>query len=235
MVTATAWTPQIVGPQFDPVDKDIVESDITREKYLEDAAKRIVELVFIPGGVFTHADPDTSAIWKESELPPIKVSCSWALGTRKAIGTCHPRSHSECGKLNQLTISPVLGQADILGVLVHEMIHAVDDCKSGHGKVFRQMAIAAGLTGKMTATTPGDILAATLLQITEELGTYPHSILSGGKKAGKKDKNRMVKVECDDCGMIWRTAKTNLRGRLLRCPDTDCEDTHLTINGGKPL
>jgi hypothetical protein len=91
----------------------------------------------------------------------------------------------------------------MLDVLAHEAIHAVDDCASGHGKAFKRVAVAIGLTGKMTATVAGPELLATLQQIADSLPPLTHGgiDLSGRKK----QPTRLVKLECHGCGMIVRT------------------------------
>ena len=82
------------------------------------------------------------------ELPACHVSCGFpSSGVRSGhIGQCHPSSSSRDGR-NQIFISPVLHDAfDVLDTLVHELVHAVDDCQHKHGKEFRKIAVRIGLT-----------------------------------------------------------------------------------------
>ena len=99
-----------------------------------------------------------------------------------------------------------------LGVLAHELIHAIDDCKNGHGKIFRDMAHAIGLTGKMTMTTESPALIVELKKIAQKLGEYPHAEIL--LNARKKQSTRNIKIECTDdngngCGWSARLSRKN--------------------------
>lgn len=173
---------------------------ITREQWLENAVQAVTPL-------FTELD---------LELPKVRVSCGWpsskATSTKnRTIGECWHREVAEDG-VSQIFISPTLhNEIDVLGVLVHELIHAWDNGKSGHkGNVkkregFRGVATAIGLEGKMTATTVGEELAIKLTNIyLETLGKYPHSALRVAGKV-KVQSTRMLKLECPQDGYIVRT------------------------------
>jgi hypothetical protein len=45
----------------------------------------------------------------------------------------------------------------------------------------------------------------------------------GAVTVEKKQTTRMIKCECDTCGIIFRTTRQNIEGRMLRCPDVDCD------------
>ena len=143
----------------------------------------------------------------------IEVSCGFPLtggkGSRnQTIGNCFSRSASE-KNINEIFISPVLSDSiKVLDVLAHEMIHAVDDCKNGHKAPFRKMALAIGLTGKMTSTIAGEELKAKLEKIVLELGQYPHASLDTG--ATKKQGTRNIKVSCVECDFSYRTSRKNV-------------------------
>lgn len=84
-------------------------------------------------------------------------------------------SFASTGGINEIFISPEYDHAvTVLGVLIHELIHAADDNKSGHRGKFAEAATRLGLTGKMTATVPSVGLEAELITISETLGAYPH-------------------------------------------------------------
>lgn len=122
----------------------------------------------------------------------------------------------------QIFVSPVLEDVDkILATLVHEMVHAVDDCQSGHKGNFAKIAKALGLEGKMTATHAGEALAERLTEIAADLGEFPHAALSGetdGADGPKKQGTRMVKVECPSDGYIVRTTEKWLAVGTPSCP-----------------
>jgi hypothetical protein len=122
---------------------------------------------------------------------------------RKRIGECWARSQSK-DKVNEIFISPVLSDPiRMLDVLVHEAVHATDDCQSGHKKEFKRVATAIGLEGKMTATVAGDELKREIERIIKVLPPLTHGALDLSTR--KKQPTRLVKLECGDCGMIIRT------------------------------
>lgn len=141
------------------------------------------------------------------ELPPVKVSCSWPGGgsARKRLGECWARKNS-AANINEIFISPVIADpVAALDTLAHELCHAVDDCKSGHKKPFEKIARAIGLEGKLTETRSGQALGDELRKIAAKLGTYPHATLNLADR--KKQSTRMIKVECKDCGGVYRTTQ----------------------------
>lgn len=98
----------------------------------------------------------------------------------------------------------------ILGVLAHEIIHAAVPSGSGHGPVFKKLALAIGLQGKMTATTIGPNLESDLAKIAIDLGPLPHARLmldSVGEGTPKKQGTRLLKAECGQCGYTVRVTK----------------------------
>src|SRR6188768_270714 len=92
------------------------------------------------------------------ELPKdVKVSVGFPGGgsARNRIGECWPREKSSI-KVNEIFINPTLTSVtQMVDVLVHEAIHAADNCASGHKGFFRKTALAVGLTGKMKSTVAG--------------------------------------------------------------------------------
>ena len=158
----------------------------------------------------------------------VKISVGFPLGYRagcknETVGVCHPRSHSDAG-VNEIFINPTRDDGlEILGTLVHEDIHAIDDCQDGHGAKFRSMALACGLTGKMTATTNSPELEETLQEIILELGDYPHAKVKAYKK---KQSARIIKQVCShDCGaIIYASRKQSEENPVLCASCTISED-----------
>ena len=113
-------------------------SKLSRENYLIQATDILRKSLFKPKGY---------------KVPKVELSISWAThgnnsrntGKAKVLGQCFNRASSEKG-INQVIITPNLdgttidGTLQILGVLVHELVHAVDNCVSGHGKAFKDCA-----------------------------------------------------------------------------------------------
>lgn len=150
-------------------------------------------------------------IAEKTDLKPSKkvlVSTGWPRRDRggKVTGQCFVKSASN--GTHHVFISPALGTAaEVLHVLLHELIHAADDCESKHAGAFRRAAKAVGLEGKPTATVPGKELAADLKVLAKELGKYPHSRLEAANHV-KPQTTRMLLCECPTCGCkIRMTAK----------------------------
>jgi hypothetical protein len=181
---------------------------MTREEWLQRATDMLRPLFQEKAGVQVPAD--------------VKVSCGWPGGgsARKRIGECWPRSRSKAG-VNEVFISPLLDDGQrVLDVLAHELVHAVDDCKSGHGRAFGRVARAIGLEGKLTATHAGDELKAFLAGLG--LPQYPHAGLNPGGKASERSGER-VKLTCADTGEVFYVSKRGFQA-LVTCPfcEGDC-------------
>ena len=80
------------------------------------------------------------------EIPPVHVSVGFSTdgyrpGAKKnTIGVCHARWLTVEG-INEIYLTPMRTEpVDVISLLVHELIHAVDDCKSGHGPVFQRIS-----------------------------------------------------------------------------------------------
>ena len=159
------------------------------------------------------------------EIPAdVKVSCSFPGGgsANKRIGECWPRSRSKA-KVNEVFISPRLDdQVQVVGVLAHELVHAVDDCQNGHKRAFGKIARAVDLIGPLTATTAGDELVAFIKAL--DLPPYPHqSVLMG--KSGRSDRSgARVKLTCKTLAMSWWVSKAGFQ-LLEQCPFCE-EDCH---------
>lgn len=151
---------------------EINKADVTREAWLHAAIE-----VFRPR--FT-----------EVGLPlPEKVHVSVGFGkgaraeSKNVRGVCWPRGASS-DNVNHIFISPCLGDGGENGVgqvlltLLHELIHAADDCLSGHQGTFAEVATRLGFEGKMTSSQASVELAADLMVLAEELGPYPHGVLN---------------------------------------------------------
>ncbi|WP_152048839.1 transcription elongation protein SprT [Aureimonas psammosilenae] len=104
--------------------------------------------------------------------------------------------------------------AAVLGILVHQLVHAVVPMDAGHGKQFREAALKLGMDGKMREAAPGPLLQALLNQLADNLGPLPHAKLAidkgrdgkGPVDRPKKQGTRLLKAECNDqeCGYTVR-------------------------------
>jgi hypothetical protein len=140
--------------------------------------------------------------------PAVRVSCGWPskapLAKKRRIGECWPRSRSTDGH-NEIFISPILDKVDLVSaVMVHELIHAWDDCENGHKGPFKTAMKNLGLQGKATSTEASEALLGRLRPILENLGGYPHSNLDkNALNNEKKPGSRLLKLVCP-CGAILR-------------------------------
>jgi hypothetical protein len=155
----------------------------------------------------------------------IRVSVGFPRGCRSAIGQCFSTKASTDGT-NHVFISPVLEDSvETLAVVCHELVHVVDDCRSGHRGNFARIAKALGLQGPMRATRPSARLAERLLELAEELGPYPHRALTPTLQTRTPDdtrtiSTRMLKVSCPSCGYLLRTTRYWLESKGPPvCPD----------------
>lgn len=149
----------------------------------------------------------------------LKPSCSMMVGQRKsskfgAIGQ-HLPTDWNAKKNHELLISPVLEDSvQVVGVLIHEMVHAIQRKLYGkgvkaHGKEFKAIAIAVGLEGKMTATTESPELKIKIEKWIKELGKYPHNKINFDDR--KKQSTRNLLLWCPDCNWSLRTSNSNLK------------------------
>lgn len=157
-------------------------------------------------------------------VPAVKVSVGWPGGRGRknsVIGQCWHKDAATDG-VAQIFVSPVLDDAGrVLDVLAHEIVHAIDENASGHRGRFAKIAKGIGLTGKMTATTAGPALGATLDAIATDLGAYPHAALTDPSAAAdgpKKQGTRMIKLEAPCCGYTARTTRKWIEVGLPSCP-----------------
>ena len=93
------------------------------------------------------------------------------------LGQCWARRASADG-VNHIFLGPQEGDpAAMLVSLLHELIHAADDCASGHKGAFAEAATRLGFEGPMTRTPPGLDLTAEVITLAEALGPFPHARL----------------------------------------------------------
>ena len=179
------------------------KSKLSRENYLIQATDIMRKSLFKPKGY---------------KVPKVELSISWATSGNKGK---HSKTGGQCfakrlheNNINQIIISPsysgttIEGTLRILDILAHELIHAVDDLKSGHGKAFKDCALAIGLKAPVRSTTASDELNEWLRKnIVDKLGKFPHGKVT---LSGAKQTTRNIKVECYCCGFSFRTSRKNI-------------------------
>jgi hypothetical protein len=148
-------------------------------------------------------------------IPDVQVSCGFpskgGRSTKKrTIGECWPAAAAGDAKPHILVSPTIADPVDVLGILIHEVVHAAVGCEHGHRKPFGRLATAMGLLGPMRSTTIGPELRARLGPLIESLGPYPHGALSAAGR--KKDGIRQLKATCPACGNILRLSKKASEG-----------------------
>ena len=161
---------------------------------------------------------------------PEKVRVSIGFPSKKATGKV--RVLGQCWDIEVSTdrayhifISPLVntisGDKGIMQILAHELIHACGI--KGHGKDFKKVGIAIGLTGKMSCSIASDWL----INLLEEektillLGEYPHGGVNAIPIGIKIDKCRMKKCSCSICGYTVRIAQKWINKAIPVCPLCD--------------
>lgn len=168
------------------------------------------------------------------EVPPIRVSVGWPGGRSNrntTVGQCWSTESCSDG-VSQIFMSPLRGEertVDVLGTLLHEMIHAIDDCKSGHRGDFARIAKAVGFIPKLTSSdNRSEELNGTLKDTAERLGPFPSAAIMPGISAilgEKKQTTRMLKLQCPSCEYTARTTQKWIDVGLPTCP---CGDEMVT-------
>ena len=117
-------------------------------------------------------------------IPPVVVSAGFSSKgyhpkKKSAIGICYGRCWSPEG-VNQIFIAPVrTDPIDVLWILGHELIHAVDDCQNGHKKPFFDIATKIGhWDSKSLSFKQMRDFQLKLEAMAIELGRYPRPAFS---------------------------------------------------------
>ena len=133
-------------------------------------------------------------------VPACQVSSGFAsTGTRSGhVGQCWS-TKSASNELNQIFIAPTLkSDYEVIDTLVHELVHAIDNCETKHGKEFKKIALKMGMKGPMRGADAGPELKLTLTALLDILGPYPHGHLKVSmRKAARWDRPR---AKCKQCG-----------------------------------
>jgi hypothetical protein len=130
----------------------------------------------------------------------VRVSCGFpskrARSLYRNVGEHFSPDASE-DATHQIFISPVLDDSvEVLGVLVHELSHAVTG--SSHGTSFKQCVRKVWLEGSLTQTKVGAQFRSNFAPILESLGVYPHAKLNVASSY-KVQSTRMLKAVCGTC------------------------------------
>ena len=185
---------------------------MTREAWLLKAIEKLGQEKFYPLG---------------HKFNKIRISVGFP-SRKKAIGQWwEPKSSAD--KYASIFIHPGKGDpVDVLGVLVHELVHDACGAEAGHGPKFKELALAVGLEGKMRSTEPGKDLQKYLKGLGKRLGKFPHSELKSEMNPVKKQTTRLIKIECDDCGFLCRAALTKILE--VGAPSCACNQEQMRVH-----
>lgn len=156
----------------------------TREQWLQAAVKELTAKVFKPAKL---------------EVPEVRVSVGWPGGRGKkqgVVGQCFATSNAD-DNVAQIFVSPAVSDPlNVVATLTHELIHAIDDCASGHKGSFVRIAKVVGFLPEWTSSANRtDELNDKLKAVVEKLGTFPHAALSGGE-GPTVQRSYMLKLVC---------------------------------------
>lgn len=107
----------------------------------------------------------------------VRVGVTWlpSGSASHPLGECWPSFATDAGVPGIVVNESVTDEMTILAVLVHELVHASDKCRSGHGSWFSSWARAVGLDGPILSTHAGPLLQRQLRPIARALGRYPRA------------------------------------------------------------
>jgi hypothetical protein len=152
----------------------------------------------------------------------VRVSCGWpsrggaGMGQKVVIGQCFDGLVCKDGK-PQIFISPRIDSSiDVLGTLLHELLHASVGCTHGHKKPFSQAAKKVGLEGPPTATTVGKDLVPVLQRFVDTAGPYPHAAVVPTAKKKPGSRLRLYECACEQPFKV-RIASDEFTARCLIC------------------
>ena len=169
-------------------------------------------------------------------LVEVRVSCGWPVRggvalRRRVIGQCFAPTVCQDGK-PQIFISPTLSDGvEVLGTLLHELIHASVGCQHGHKKVFSQAARAVGLAGSPTATVVGEQMRPLLVSYIERVGPYPHASIQPQLKAKVGSRLRLYQCGCVPPVKV-RVASDTFRAVCLVCDEECVHEVKDELGGG---
>lgn len=184
-----------------------IESPITREAWLMGAVKALYPIFSEQGFV----------------LPKVRVSCGFPSSSRRGsvVGQCWGTACS-ADKVNEIFITPMFSEPfEVLDTLTHELVHAVDDCEHKHGEVFKMIANAIGLEGKMIHASAGSNLKDRLnyisLELIKNFGKYPHAAMQFPKSEVSALRLN-PKAVCSMCGFQVTVSVRFIRHGPPICP-----------------
>ena len=199
----------------------VVNHDVAVTKWFEKATQELSDKVFRPHGF---------KVPKNIRINVSQLRTANKTHGHTTLGLCYP-THYTAGKnkpkkevvnIIQMNIATTgkNNSVDVLDTLAHELIHAIDDNKSGHkkGGAFDKMARTIGLEGKLTSTYAGEELKGRLNGIIKTIGKFP--LQEVNLEGLRRDTNRNLKVRCygteNDCDHGFNTNRLRIEQMTSR-------------------
>jgi len=152
------------------------------------------------------------------DVPPVKVTLGFtSKGLRSStVGECWPRVAST-SDINHIFISPANTSSEgIISTLIHECIHAIDNCEHGHGKEFKSIALRVGFKVPMRSTPAGEELKQRIAEIIGRIGEYRGSTIKASHQP--RLQKPPARAKCQECGYTITMLKQFLNQGPPLCP-----------------
>ena len=202
----------------------VTNHDVAVTQWFEKATQSLSDKVFRPHGF---------KVPKNIRINVSEMRTANKTTAHTTLGRCYP-THFTTGKhdnpapkreqvnIIQMNIATTGkdNSVNVLDTLAHELIHAIDDNKSGHkkGGAFDKMARAIGLEGKLTSTYAGEELKGRLNGIIKTIGKFP--LQEVNLEGLRRDTNRNLKVRCydteNDCDHGFNTNRYRIEQMISR-------------------
>lgn len=136
----------------------------------------------------------------------------------KTLGLCYPSSKSTTGDVNLITLSTDQGEPiELVHTIMHEMMHAFDDCRSGHRNRWLRWANQIGIVARGHIRGP---IAERMVQTALAEVGFPTAHVITVRKV-QKPKSSQVRYECPGCRlhvhMPLKSADDGFEVACLRC------------------
>lgn len=154
-----------------------------------------------------------------------QVSMGWTKSARALGETIYPYDGEDVTEDDFFPVTvhvrcDIKDPVQILGVLVHECIHAFMNIK-GHGKDFKHEAMRVGFEKPITQYHPSPELVSACENIYKKLGEFPGKAVHIHKIEKEKKTNTVI-FFCPECGFEAKTNKKMFEKHGQGIPTCPC-------------
>ena len=139
---------------------------------------------------------------------PWRVSSTSPKGQGSTLGHCYASSAVADGAneifITQSEASPV----KVLGILLHELVHAQDDNQNGHKGPVERRLLDLGYGRPLTTYAPTDALLAELDALAQLLPPMPMQAITPAKP--KRGRMRSIWCTAEGCGFKGNTTRSHI-------------------------